>query len=215
MVSRAGVIVAAAALASLLARTAMAAPKDEAVLKIRDQAIYTDYLATNFAAAEGKLAQAMAMCGDGADCDPAVRARLECDLGVVFFSDQKLEDAKAHFVLALKEDPNVSVHRDLATPELQRFFASAKNAGTPAPSDAGAPPASPEEDLAYTVPPAQTVLTPVPVYVVLPTGVEAVKVNVRFKAFGVERWKTANLSRLGAGWGERLGAPTSATRSAT
>jgi hypothetical protein len=199
------VIVAATATMSLFGRTAAAAPKDAAALKAREQAIYTDYLGTNFAAAENKLAQAIAMCGDGTDCEPKVRARLQCDLGAVFFSDQKPDDAKAHFLLALKEDPNVAVDKDLSSPELQRLFASTKNAGAPAAAAApAAPPATTAEDLTVTAPPAQAVLTPVPIGVEIPPGVDAVKVNVRFKAFGVEQWKTATLRKMGARWGGEI-----------
>ena len=199
------VIVAAAAVSLLFGRAAMAAPKDAAALKLREQAIYTDYLGTNFAAAESKLAQALAMCGDGQDCEPKVRARLQCDLGAVFFSDQKPDDAKAHFVLGVHEDANVAIDKDLSSPDMQRLFAASKGAGAAAASpSAAAPAAAAPEDLTYTVPPAQAVLTPVPIYVELPAGVDAVKVNVRFKAFGVEQWKTATLKKLGAGWGGQV-----------
>jgi len=198
-------IVAGASLSSLYALPALAGPKDAAALKLREQAIYTDYLATNFADAEKKLAQAIAMCNGGPDCEPVVRARLECDLGAVFFGDQKPEDAKAHFALALKQDPGITIDRDLASPELQRLFATSKDAGAAAPrASAVTPPASPAEDLACTVPPAQAVLTPVPIYVELPPGVDATKVNVRFRAFGVEQWKTATLKRMGPGWGGEI-----------
>jgi hypothetical protein len=200
------VVVAAMAIPSLFGRVALGAPKDAAALKLREQAIYTDYLGTNFAAAESKLAQALAMCGDGPDCEPKVRARLQCDLGAVFFSDQKPDDAKAHFALALRDDPNVAVDKDLASPELQHVFASAKSGGVAPSASASASTPSPtaEEDLTVTVPPAQAVLTPVPIYVELPSGVDATKVNVRFKAFGVEQWKTATLKKLGAGWGGEI-----------
>jgi hypothetical protein len=197
--------VAVSSLLSVFARIASAAPKDAAALKLREHAIYTDYLGTNFSAAESKLAQAIAMCGDGTDCEPKVRARLQCDLGAVFFSDQKPEDAKAHFALALRDDPNVAIDKDLSSPELQRLFTASKGAGTPAASaNAAAPATAAPEDLTYTVPPAQAVLTPVPVYVEVPSGVDAVKVNVRFKAFGVEQWKTSTLKKMGAGWGGQI-----------
>jgi len=202
------VIASVAATMSLFGRVAMAAPKDAAALKLREQAIYTDYLGTNFAAAESKLAQALALCGDGTDCEPKVRARLQCDLGAVFFSDQKPDDAKAHFVLALRDDPNVSIDRDLSSPELQRLFAASKNAGAAGAAGASTGAATPSppsaEDITVTAPPAQAVLTPVPIYVELPSGVDAVKVNVRFKAFGVEQWKTATLRKLAAGWGGEI-----------
>ena len=56
------IVAAAAAVSSLFAvfaRVARAAPKDAAALKLREHAIYTDYLGTNFSGAESKLAQAI------------------------------------------------------------------------------------------------------------------------------------------------------------
>ncbi len=193
-----------AAAAFLLARSAAAAPKDAAALKLREQAIYIDYLATNFAAAEGKLAQALASCGDGADCLPTVRARLQCDLASVLFGDQKLEDARTHFALALKEDPNVKIDKDLSSPELQRLLASVKDGTT------GAAPATPagasvsDEDITHQAPAAQTVLTPLPIYVELPQGLEPGKVIVRFNAPSLQQWKTVQLRKMGSGWGGEI-----------
>jgi hypothetical protein len=194
-----------AAVSTFLCREAAGAPKDAAALKLREQAIYTDYLATNFEAAEGKLAQAIALCSAGPDCEPAVRARLECDLAAVYFSDQKPEDARAHFTLSLKHDPNAAIDKDLSSPELQRLLAAVRSsAGAAAPAPSAATQPASEEDLRYVVPPAQAVLTPVPVFVTVPHGVDAVKVTVRFKAFGVEQWKTATLKKMGSGWGGEI-----------
>jgi hypothetical protein len=197
-------ILAATLAAPFFGRVAMGAPKDAAVLKLREQAIYTDYLATNFAAAEAKLAQALAMCGEGSDCEPAVRARLQADLGCVFFSDQKIDDAKAHFLLALKEDPNASIEKDLSSPDVQRVFASAKNASQSSSAASAAPAPSVASDMTHTPPAAQAVLTPVPIYAELPEGVDAVKVIVRYKAFGMTQWKTAVLRKIGMGWGGEI-----------
>jgi hypothetical protein len=198
--------VAAAFSVCLFVRVALAAPKDAAAQKLREQALYTDFLATNFSAAEAKLSQALALCGDGADCDPKVRARLQCDLGSVFFSDQKKDDAKAHFLLALKDDPNVTIEKDISSPEMQRFFAAAKSAGdnqsgaAPAATAPGAAAAS-AEDMTHTPPKAQAIMTPLPLYVELPDGVDAAKVIARYKAPGMTSWKTTALKKMGAGWG--------------
>jgi len=62
------------------------APNDAAALKLRDDAIDTDYLATNFAEAAGKLQKAIALCKGAASCSSTVRARLLCDLGVIDFT---------------------------------------------------------------------------------------------------------------------------------
>ena len=52
---------------------ANAAPKDAAALKLSDDAINNDYLATNFVESEKKLRKAIAMCGASA-CSAQVRA---------------------------------------------------------------------------------------------------------------------------------------------
>jgi hypothetical protein len=182
----------------------MGAPNDADALKLREQAIYKDYLATNFTAAESKLAEALAQCKDSSDCAPTVIARIQCDLGAVLFSDQRIDEAQAHFTLALKQDPTVTIDDDLASPEMQRVFAAAKDAGQPAAvaHAESAPP--PSEDVVHTPPSAQAVLTPLPLYATVPDGVTAAKVIARYKAFGMEKWKTAVLRRSGQGWGGEI-----------
>jgi hypothetical protein len=58
--------------------------------------------------------------------------------------------------------------------------------------------------MTHKPPAAQAILTPLPLYVELPDGVDAVKVIVRYKALGMTSWKTANLKRTGAGWGGEI-----------
>src|SRR5438874_137096 len=53
---------------SLIPRVALAAANDAAAAKLREAAIYQDYLATDFASAEKKLSQAIALCEKPADC---------------------------------------------------------------------------------------------------------------------------------------------------
>jgi hypothetical protein len=125
-------------------RLAFAAANDAAAAKLREAAIYQDYLATDFASAEKKLAQALALCEKPADCTAATRARLHCDLGSVYFAEQKSDEANAQFAAAVKEDPTVAIDPDLTTPDLQKAFAAAtKGAAKPAagttPPNAGTP----------------------------------------------------------------------------
>jgi hypothetical protein len=132
---------------SLATRATLAAPNDAAAAKLREAAIYQDYLATDFAAAEQKLTQALALCQAATDCSPPTRARLHCDLGVVDWASKKADEARLHFASALKEDPSVTVDADLTTPEIQKEFDAAKAAANPATkpppaSDAGATPAA-------------------------------------------------------------------------
>ena len=183
---------------------AAAAPNDAEALKLRERAIYTDYLATSFAAAEAKLAQALAMCTEPSDCASTVVARLQCDLGAVLFSDQKADEAQAHYSLALKQDPSVTIDDDLASPEMERVFAMAKGTGEPASVEHADGATAPSDDITHAPPSAQAVLTPVPLYATIPEGVSAVKVIARYKAFGMDKWKTAVLRNLGAGWGGEI-----------
>jgi hypothetical protein len=208
-------IAAAAAAVSLVAlgeRVAHANPGDAAAKKLRDQAIYTDYLATNFAGAEGKLTQAIASCGDGDACSAPVRARLQCDLGSVLFGDSKVDEAKAHFQLAIKEDPNVALERDLSSPDMKRLYDAVKSGGATTPGGGAAagaappPPSGPAatEDLTHAPPAEQVMLTPIPIYVEIPEGVDAARVIVRYSATGLLEWKTAVLHQVGKGWGGEI-----------
>jgi hypothetical protein len=142
--------------AVFVCRAALAAPNDADASKLRQQAIEQDYLATDFAAAEAKLAQALTLCKDRSSCAPAVSARIHCDFGVVYFAQQKKDEADAQFAAALKDDPNVTIGPDLSTPELRKEFAAVKDA-TPASAesaDAGAAPDAAES--APSPPPHKT-----------------------------------------------------------
>src|SRR5437867_1337241 len=120
------------------------------------------------------------MCGANA-CSAQIVARLHRDLGVVLVAGMsRADDGKKEFAEALKVDPNIALEKDLVTPEVEAAFQAAKGGGggTPPPS-AGKPPktsAPAGGDMALTAPAEQVVLTPVPIYVELPEGVNAVKV---------------------------------------
>ena len=136
---------------SLVSRSAFAAANDAQAAKLREAAIYQDYLATDFPSAEKKLTQALALCEKPADCTATTRGRLHCDLGVVYAATQKTDEANAQFAAALKEDPNVTIDADLTTPELQKQFAAAKAGG-----GAAAAPAAPASKPAAAAPAADT-----------------------------------------------------------
>ena len=198
-------------IAALTARPAFAAPtapNDAAALKMRDEAIDTDYLATNFADAAAKLQKALTLCKAATSCSSAVRARLLCDLGVIDFTMKREDDSRAHFAAALKEDPNVTLDKDLSSTDVQREFAAAKagGAGPAAPEAPGAAPASPgaKGDMAHAPITSQAFLTPIPIYVELPEGVTATKVYVRYKAPGQTEWKTARMTKRGNGFGTEI-----------
>lgn len=148
---RRSVALAAVASSVHFSAPALAAPNDGAALKLRDQAIYSDYLATNFAAAESKLAEAIASCNDADSCSPSVRARLQCDLASVLFGDGKADEAKAHFILAHKQDPGVALEKDLSSPDLRRLFDSTVS-DTAIPSTLAARPPAADEDATHATP---------------------------------------------------------------
>ena len=121
-------------------RAALGAVHDADAAKLREAAIYSDYLATDFASAEKKLTQALALCERPADCSSSTRARLHCDLGVVEFASQKAADGRAEFARAIKADPAVTIDADLTTPELQKELLTAKVSAAKSASAGGASP---------------------------------------------------------------------------
>jgi hypothetical protein len=187
----------------LASRGARGAPNDAAVQKLRDQAVYTDYLATEFDAAANKLKKALELCKAPTDCAPSVRARVTCDLGVIEFALKRPDDGRAHFAAALEEDPSVTLSPDLSTIELVREFAAVKGGGARTAASAKPPP-KPQGDMAHSPPASQAVMTPVPIYVELPEGVRAARVYVRYRPPGGPDWKTAPMSKVGAGYGVEL-----------
>jgi hypothetical protein len=215
---------AAVVFALLASGVAHAEPKDKAALDLAKQAIEVDYLGTNFAAAEKKLTQALALCKGNA-CSAKVRAQVHRDLGVVDIAGlKKVDEGKKNFVEALKADPSIVLDQDLATPEVQAAFDEArKTAGVAAPpaaeeaAPAKPPPAAEEEeeeeeeehpaaegDLTHEPPSEQAVLTPVPIYAELPEGMKASKLTVRYKPFGASAWKSVQMSRLREGYGAEI-----------
>jgi hypothetical protein len=196
-------------IAALTVRPALGAPRapnDAAALKLRDEAIDTDYLATNFAEAAAKLDRALALCRAHGACSPSVRARLLCDLGVIDFTRRRPDASRAHFAAALKEDPDVTLDKDLSSTDVQREFAAAKagGSGSPPPARSGASSAAAHGDMAHAPITSQALLTPIPIYVELPEGVTADRVVVHYKAPGQTEWKTVRMTKRGNGFGAEI-----------
>lgn len=186
----------------------VAAPKDAAATKLADDAINTEYLATNFAAAEKKLRDAVAQCGTSA-CSPQVRARVHRDLGVVLIAGlNRPDDGRKAFAEALRADPDIALDKALTTPEIDKIFKSVKagGGGAAASSSGSASAASAPAggDMIHTPAAEQMALTAVPIYVELPAGTVAVKVVARYKPFGTSEWKTLELRKLGNGYGAEV-----------
>jgi hypothetical protein len=180
-------------------RFAIAAPNDAAAQRLRDQAIEQDYLATNYAAAEKKLTEALGLCEKTSNCSPFIRARLHCDLAVVELMLRKIDLARTEFATALVEDPNIALDPNLSSTDAQREFAAVKS-GSPAPSSPLAAPPSqsaPSQGGMVHVPPArQAVMTPLPLYAEVPADLGATKLSVRYKPAGARDWKTVLMRPL-------------------
>ncbi len=203
--------------AAVLFRSAVAgaaAPKDGEAEELAKKAIYTDYLGTKFTDAEKKLKQAIALCEPAAVCSPKVRARLRCDLGIVYVGGMsKLDEGKAQFAEALKQDPTVTPDSDLVSPEIEAAFAEAKKGGgaaaptpkPPEPTDAPKPPApAGNGDLVHTPPAEDATLTPLPLYAELPPAVTAGRVQLSYKPFGATEWKALEMKPSGKGFGVEI-----------
>ncbi|HEY4015099.1 MAG TPA: hypothetical protein VGM06_17265 [Polyangiaceae bacterium] len=208
-------------------RFVAAAPNDAAAQKLRDQAIDQDYLATNYAAAEKKLTDALSLCKKTSDCSPFIRARLHCDLGVVEYMLHKVDLARTEFATALLEDPNVDLDKDLANTDVQKEFAAAKGGGPPPPEAPAAPAAAPSAPapsgaappsdqgaagsdgsqtggLSHVAPRRQAFRTPLPLYVEVAPDLSATKVVVRYKPIGAGEFKTMTLDKKRKGFAGQI-----------
>ncbi len=196
----------------LASSIAAAAPKDTEAEALSKKAIYTDYLGTKFSDAEKKLKQAIALCEPAGSCSPKVQAKVMCDLAVVYIGGMsRIDDGKAQFAQALKLDPSVAPDPDLVSPEIEAAFAEVKRSpgGAPAAPKAPAGPAAPPPpvtngDLVHTPPKEQATLTPLPLYVELPPGQSAARVQLSYKPFGGSEWKALEMKPVGGGYGAEI-----------
>jgi hypothetical protein len=212
-------VLAALALMLSLAKAADAAPRDAQALKLDDDAINNDYLATKFGDAEKKLKQGIAICGKGA-CSPNVVGQLHRDLGIIYVVASRPDEAKAQFVEALKVDPSTALPKELTTPEIEQVFSAAKGGPAPAPTPAPGPPAAPVpgpapppakppassggDEIVHTPPAESAVMTPLPLYAELPESMPVTKVVIRYKAFGAPDWKSVDMKKTKTGYGIEL-----------
>jgi hypothetical protein len=209
-----------AAFVVLIASHAFAAPKDNAALKLDDDAIFNDYLATKFSDAERKLKQAVTICGRN-NCSPSVLAQVRRDLGIVYVVTGRTDEARAQFAEALRLDPATALPKDLATPEIQQVFSSAGGGGggggggtargAPPPADApekpitGAPPGPDEEEEIEHIPVGEAALwTPLVIFAEMADGINPSKVQVRYKVFGSPDWKRLEMKKYRRGYGAEI-----------
>jgi hypothetical protein len=189
-------------------------PKDGEALALVKKAIDTDYLGTKFADAEKKLSQALKLCGPAAACSAKVRAQVLVNLGIVYIGGMsRVDDGKARFIEALKQDPSVTPNPDLVSPEIESAFAEAKHSGgkaepgpttptpTPTPPVAPVAPTGGNGDLVHTPPTEDATLTPLPIYAELPAGQVAARMQLSYKPFGATEWKSLAMKSTGKGYG--------------
>ncbi|WP_437719964.1 tetratricopeptide repeat protein [Sorangium sp. So ce861] len=203
------------ALTSLLvlgtpAAASAAGEKDAEAMKLHNQAMDEDYLSVEFDKAEKKLRDALKKCERNA-CTKPVIGKLHIALGTVYGGGNKLEQARAEFVLALKADPKAALIDALTTPELAQAFKEAQKesqaAGKPAEDAAGEggkPAKAAAGDVPHTPVAEQAVNTPVPVYIEIPEEIDASKATLRYKPFGSPKWKSLEMTPMESGFGAEI-----------
>ncbi|WP_437595273.1 hypothetical protein WMF28_22300 [Sorangium sp. So ce590] len=203
------------ALTSLLvlgapAAASAAGERDAEAMKLHNQAMDDDYLSVEFDKAEKKLKVALKKCAKGA-CTKPVIGKLHIALGTVYGGGDKLDQAKAEFVLALRADPKAALIDALTTTELAQAFKDAQKEaqGARKPADesqgeGGRPAKAAAGDVPHTPVAEQAVNTPVPVYVEIPEEIDASKATVRYKPFGSPKWKSLEMTSMGSGFGAEI-----------
>jgi hypothetical protein len=177
--------------------------RDAAANKKIDEAINTHYVATDFEKAEGVLLGTLNACGD--KCSPQTIAKAWMYIGIVRGSGKNNQaGAKEAFQKAVAADPSVKLDTVLATPETQATFAAVSGSGAPAAVEA-APVAAPTA--APTAPPAaggltctpavSSVETRRPIPVQCSTDEEVTAMELKYKPFGSDAWKTLPMQKKG------------------
>jgi hypothetical protein len=195
----------ALALALLIPRPASAQyTRDAAANRKIDEAINTHYLATDFDKAEGVLNGTLKACED--KCSPQTLARAWMYIGIVRGSGKNnLAGAKEAFQSALALDASVKLDVALATAETQAAFgessggaAAPVEATEPAPSAGGEPAgeAAAGEGLNCT-PTSAEIETRRRIPVQCTSDEDATSMELRYKSFGSETWKTVRMQKKG------------------
>ncbi|WP_437283346.1 hypothetical protein WME90_23045 [Sorangium sp. So ce375] len=186
-----------------------AGAKDAEAMKLHNQAMDDDYLSVEFDKAEKKLKDALKKCDKNA-CSKPVVGKLHIALGTVYGGGNKLDQAKAEFVLALQADPKAALIDALTTTELAQAFkeaqkeAQAAGKAERAPGEGGGKSTKAAGDVPHTPVAEQAVNTPVPVYVEIPEEIDASKATLRYKPFGSPKWKSLEMSRIERGFGAEI-----------
>jgi hypothetical protein len=110
---------------ALVVAPAQAAPKDQVVVKLQQDAVENDYLEMRFPDAIRKFRQAIAICGR-TGCARTLVAELHRDLAIMYVGSKKPEEAKTHFAEALRLDPDTAIPKELTSPEVKAAFAEGR-----------------------------------------------------------------------------------------
>ncbi|HSN97897.1 MAG TPA: DUF3570 domain-containing protein [Candidatus Nanopelagicales bacterium] len=109
---------------------ALAASNDEDVDLLVESVMEGEYKNDQFIEALEKLELARSAC-DGKTCSQKTRAKLYVAIGTVLAGGmQQVGEAKEAFVVALREDPTVTLYAKYITPEVQRAFNEARGVAT-------------------------------------------------------------------------------------
>ena len=173
--------------------------RDNAASKKIDEAINEHYLATDFDKAEQVLTGTINACGD--KCSPAVIGKAWMYVGIVRGSGKNDQaGAKDAFQKALAADPATKLDAQLATPETQKTFNDLGGAGGAA--AAVAAPAAANEDAGdkgglKCTPDVRELQTLRPIPFDCTSDEEVASMEIRYKSFGSEEWKTIKMKKAG------------------
>jgi hypothetical protein len=205
---------------SLLALPVLAAPLDKAANKKIDEAVNEHYLATNFDRAESVLLGTIKACGE--KCSPNVVARAHMYIGIVRGSGkQDQAGAKQAFEAALAADATVKLDEAIATRETKATFEAASGGGGgAAPAEEPAEPSAEKPSAAAADLPGEMECTPDvpevetrrPIPVSCTTDEDAVRVELRYREFAGEDWKTLKMVQKDDAWQAEI--PCAATQNA-
>ncbi|HKO48450.1 MAG TPA: hypothetical protein VJV79_12035 [Polyangiaceae bacterium] len=174
--------------------------RDNAASKKIDEAINEHYLATDFDKAEAVLTGTVSACAD--KCSPPVIGKAWMYVGIVRGSGKNDQaGAKEAFQKAFAADPNTKLDVQLATPETQKTFNDLGGVGVGAAAAVAAPAAANEDagdkgGLKCT-PDVREVQTLRPIPLECTSDEEVASMEIRYKSFGSEEWKTVKMKKNG------------------
>ena len=181
--------------------------RDTAAKKKIDEAINKYYVETDFEKAEGVLLGTINACGE--KCSPQVHGTAWMYVGIVRGSGKNNQaGAKEAFQKAVAADPQVKLDMVLATPETQATFNSVAGGAAAAPAETPSAPiaVAPEAGAAAAggsgavvcTPEVREVETRRPIPIQCQSDEEVTSMEVKYKPFGSDTWKTLPMSKKGA-----------------